>query len=67
MIEVYLNCLEQLEAAIKMAVGADCYDYAMAKMAEMEEKSESSSDADLCENKFVIDMSSVRFKSVLLN
>merc|ERR1719394_654720 len=51
--------LAQLEAAIKMAVGADCYDYAMAKWAEMEEKSESSSDADLCENKFVIDMSSL--------
>jgi len=44
---------------MKMAVGADCYDYSMAKLAEMEKKSESSSDADLCENKFVIDMSSL--------
>ena len=48
---------------MKMAVGADCYDYSMAKLAEMEKKSESSSDADLCENKFIIDMSSVRFKN----
>ena len=50
-----------------MAVGADCYDYAMAKWAEMEKKSDSSSDADLCENKFVIDMSSVRFKNDFKN
>ena len=49
---------------MKMAVGADCYDYSMAKLAEMEKKSESSSDADLCENKFIIDMSSVRFKMI---
>ena len=45
-------------------VGADCYDYSVAKLAEMEKKSESSSDADLCENKFVIDMSSIRFKNL---
>ena len=45
-------------------VGADCYDYSVAKLAEMEKKSESSSDADLCENKFVIDMSSIRFKKL---
>ena len=52
---------------MKMAVGADCYDYSMAKLAEMEKKSESSSDADLCENKFIIDMSSVRFKNDFKN
>ena len=48
---------------MKNAVGADCYDYSMAKLDEMEKKSKSSSDADLCENKFVIDMTSVRFKN----
>ena len=48
---------------MKYAVGADCFDYSMAKLEEMEKKSKSSSDADLCENKFVIDMTSVRFKN----
>merc|ERR1712168_1780321 len=45
--------------ALKLKIGADCYDYSVAKLAEMEKQSESSSDADLCENKFVIDMSSL--------
>ena len=48
---------------LKSAVGADCYDYSVAKMAEMEKKTNSTSDAELCENKFVIDMTSVRFKN----
>ena len=47
---------------LKNAVGADCYDYSMAKLDEMEKRN-SSSDADLCGNKFVIDMTSVRFKN----
>ena len=50
---------------MKNAVGADCYDYSMAKLDEMEKKSNSTSDAELCENKFVIDMTSVRFKNAL--
>ena len=52
---------------MKNAVGADCYDYSMAKLEEMEKKSNSTSDAELCENKFVIDMTSVRFKNDLKN
>ena len=52
---------------MKNAVGADCYDYSMAKLDEMEKKTNSTSDAELCENKFVIDMTSVRFKNDLKN
>ena len=66
-IEIYLIFSEQQEAAalekLKNAIGAECYDYSKAKMDEMEKKSNSTSDAELCENKFVIDMTSVRFKN----
>ena len=67
---IYLNFSEQEAAmleALKLKIGADCYDYSVAKLAEMEKQSESSSDADLCENKFVINMSSVRFKNLFEN
>ena len=47
---------------MKNAVGADCYDYSKAKLNEME-KSNSTSDADPCEGKFVYDITSVRFKN----
>ena len=50
-------------AVLKSKVGADCYEYAWSKITEMDQKTEQPSrdEADPCEQKFVIDMSSVRF------
>ena len=50
-------------AMLKSTVGADCYEYALSKITEMDQKTEQPSrdEADPCEQKFVIDMSSVRF------
>ena len=56
-----------LEAQLKAKVGEDCYDYNMVKLAEIEKENESQEssrdDTDRCDNKFVIDMSSVGFKT----